>query len=162
MTDQPRKPRGPLLWLAGTGEQAYVDELKRLAGELGVADRAKFLGLRSNIPALLAEATVVAHPAVVDALPRSLVEAAAAARPIVATRVGGIPEVVRDGQTGYLCGLGNVEVFAHALSRLLADAELAAGMGRAGRQWVSERFSYDRMCDEYVGLYRELLDSKGA
>jgi glycosyltransferase involved in cell wall biosynthesis len=148
---------GAELWLAGTGEESYVNELRCLAAELGFADRVRFLGLRRDIPTLLAKATVVVQPAVAEALGRSLVEAAAAARPIVASRVGGIPEVVRDGLSGRLHEPSDVQGFADSIAQLVSDRQMATRMGRAGRKWVAERFSFRHMKNAYMALYNELL-----
>lgn len=148
---------GARLRLAGTGEHDRVVRLKEMAQDLGIAERVEFLGIRSDIPELLEQATIVAHPAKVDALPRSLVEATAAARPVVATRVGGIPEVVQHDRNGFLVPLGEDHAMASALIGLLTAPGQAADMGRAGRERTRRIFTTDRMRRDYLALYRESL-----
>ncbi len=82
-----------------------------------------------------------------------LLEAMAAARPVVATPVGGTPELVVDGETGLLVPAGDVDALADALRRLLDDPELAARMGEAGRRRVEERFTAERMVERVLELY---------
>ena len=86
-----------------------------------------------------------------------LLEAMAAGRPVVATRVGPIPEVVLDGETGVLVQLGDADALADAIVRVLSDPMLAQRLGRAGRARVAERFGLERMVAETDALYRELL-----
>ena len=145
------------LWLAGTGEEDRVAALRNLASELGISKEVNFLGMRTDIPELLKETAVVAHPARYDNLPRSVIEASAAARPVIATRVGGIPEAIRDHETGMLVPSNDPASMAEAMGTLLGNPSLAAQMGQAGRAYVSAHFSYDRMINEYSALYNTLL-----
>ena len=89
--------------------------------------------------------------------PVSLIEAMAAARPVVATAVGGVADVVEDGATGLLLPPGRIELFAVALGRLADDPELRARLGAAGRRSASERFRVERLLDDLDALYRGLL-----
>ena len=89
-------------------------------------------------------------------MPLALLEAMSAGLPIVATRVGGIPEVLEDGVSGILVGPARPEELAGAIRRLANDRPAAAAMGTAARRRWSERFSDQRMIDEHIGLYREL------
>ena len=87
----------------------------------------------------------------------SAIEALAAGRPVVATRVGGVPDVVRDGVDGFLVEPGDVDGMAERLSQLAADASLRHRMGEAGRASVHERYSVERLLDDVDRLYRRLL-----
>jgi glycosyltransferase involved in cell wall biosynthesis len=141
-------------------DPAYLDELKSLAGRLGIADRAVFTGLRSDVPSLLANVTVAVMPSLNEALSNALLESMAAGAPVVATRVGGTPEAVVDGETGLLVPPGDVAALARAITRLLDEPMLAARLGQAARQLIAERFSIARMAARTEHLYQELLTRK--
>jgi glycosyltransferase involved in cell wall biosynthesis len=89
------------------------------------------------------------------------IEALAAGRPVVATRVGGVPDVVRDGEDGFLVDPGDVEALAERLATLARDAELRERMGAAGRENVLPRYAVDRLVDDVDRLYRSLLEARG-
>ncbi len=139
------------LLVAGDGPaRADVDNLLRPLG-----DRALLLGHRDDVPALLDASDVLLHPTEVDAFPTALLEAMAAGVPVVATRVGGVPEIVRDEVTGVLVSApASAQDVARALGRLLADADLRHGMGERGRQRFEQEFSVDRWVEQ---LKREYL-----
>jgi glycosyltransferase involved in cell wall biosynthesis len=88
-----------------------------------------------------------------------LIEASAMARPIVATRVGGIPELVRDGETGLLVEQGNLEALTAALRQLLSNPPRAQQMGEKGRERTLARFSWKRHGDEMIQIYQSVLNS---
>jgi glycosyltransferase involved in cell wall biosynthesis len=148
------------LLLAGgrqLGSAAYVAGLKRLSVELGLAKRVEWLGVRDDMPRLLAAADVVALASDWEGLGLVLLEAMAAHRPVVATRVGGVPEVVADGATGLLVPPGSVSAFAGALRDLLRDPTRARAMGEAGSRRLAEHFGPERMHRETRALYAEVL-----
>jgi glycosyltransferase involved in cell wall biosynthesis len=128
--------------------------LERLAGELGVAGRVRFLGYREDVPALLAEAACVLLTSDYEGLPLTVLEAMAAGVPVVATRVGGVEEAL--GDTGVIVDQGDAEAIAAGLARVLGDAEAAARLGERGRARVLERFTRERMVADTVVLYEEL------
>jgi glycosyltransferase involved in cell wall biosynthesis len=132
---------------------AYARELEALATELGVRDRVVLAGYRADVPALLAAADVFVLPSWIEGLPLTVLEAMAAAKPVVATRVGGTPEAVVDGETGLLAEPGDVGALARAVDALLADPDLARRLGEAGRLRVEERFSPAVMCDRVLDSY---------
>lgn len=145
------------LWLAGRAEPGRREELVALCAELGITGRVNFLGRHDSVVELLRQCTVLVHPTRAEALGRSLIEATAAARPVVATRVGGIPEVIQDGKTGMLLHPDDVAGFARALSDLLRNPELALSMGRAGRKHAQQHFSMAAMSEAYQQLYASSL-----
>lgn len=152
----PRLP-GARLVLAGTDLErggAYQAELERHARELGVGDRVSFRGYDPRIPDLLARVDVVALPSLSEGLPIVLLEAMAHGKPVVATPVGGTPELVVDGETGILVPPGDIGALAEALRTLLDDPQLAARMGEAGRRRVEDRFTAQQMADAVLELYR--------
>jgi glycosyltransferase involved in cell wall biosynthesis len=135
---------------------AFQDELEREAERLGVRDRVHFTGHREDARALLAEADVVALPSWTEGLPLAALEAMAQGRPVVATPVGGTPEVVVDGETGLLVPPRDHEALAGAIGRLLADPKLRGRMGEAGRRRAEERFSLDAMTGRFLQIYDEI------
>ena len=87
----------------------------------------------------------------------SAIEALASGRPVVATRVGGVPDVVRDGVDGFLVEPGDVDAMADRLASLAGDSELRRRMGEAGRASMHERYAVERLLDDIDRLYRDLL-----
>ncbi len=141
-------------------DHPYLDELKALAARAGIADRVIFTGLRSDVPELLASATVAVMPSLNEALSNSLLESMAAGAPVVATSVGGTPEAVSDGETGLLVEPGEVPALAAAIGQLLTNRPLALRLGAAARQRIADRFSIERMVEATEDLYEELLARK--
>ena len=139
-------------------EEAYKKSLERRARRLGIGDRVVFTGMRLDIPQLLAEASVSVLPSLSEGLSNSVLEAMAAALPVVATRVGGNPEAVEDGVTGFLVGPHAPEELARAIDALLADPALARRLGQNGRRRIEERFSLPKMARETENFYTSLLD----
>jgi glycosyltransferase involved in cell wall biosynthesis len=159
------KPRYPHVRFLIVGETSphdrpYLKELTDLAAQLGVADRVMFTGLRSDIPALLGSASVAVMPSLNEALSNVLLESMAAGAPVVATRVGGTPEALIDGETGLLVAAGDSTAIATAVARLLDDRELATRLGRSARSLIADRFSVDRMVRSTERLYTNLLAKK--
>ena len=148
--------RVPNAHLVVLGDGDLRSDTERLAHTLQIADRTHFLGWRLDIENVLADVDVVALTSRNEGTPVSLIEAAAAGRPVVATAVGGTGSVVRSGETGFLVPPGDVEVIAAALVRLLSDVGLAKRFGQAGRDHVKERFSHHRLLRDIADLYDEL------
>jgi glycosyltransferase involved in cell wall biosynthesis len=139
------------------GDGALKAALEQQALALGIDGAVSFLGHRPDVAALLRGSTLFAFPSLMEAFPNSVMEAMAAELPVVATRVGGIPELVDDGRTGILVAPGDHEGLAQGLLRVLGDAAYAARLAAAGRATVEERFSFGRMVTEFQSLYGELL-----
>jgi glycosyltransferase involved in cell wall biosynthesis len=143
--------------LAGDGDER--DRLVERARELQVADRVRFLGDRQDVPALLACCDLFVLPSLYEGLPMSILEAMAAARPVVATSVGGIGEVVTHEVNGLLVPPSDSDALAAAIRRVLSSPQLAERLGRAGRASVIEKFSSDAMVGRTSRLYEELLQA---
>jgi glycosyltransferase involved in cell wall biosynthesis len=143
------------LVLAGHGEMR--EEWEALARELGVEGRVRFLGWRDDVPQLVAGADVVLLPSRWEGMPYIVLQAMAAARPVVATRVDGARVLVEDGRTGLLCDLESPESIAQAVRRVLSlgDTERRA-LGLAGRARVSDAFTIDSMVERLLAVYREV------
>lgn len=137
------------------GEGPARESLQRLVAQLDLTHRVVFTGLRSDVPDLIRASTVVLLPSVTEALPTVLIEAAACARPVVATTVGGTPEVVEDGRTGVLIPPGDAERLADAVAQLLGDPSLREQMGREGRALAQERFDAAVWARRLRALYEE-------
>ena len=138
-------------------EDAYRASLEGLARRLGIADRVVFTGFRLDIPQILQEVAVSVLPSLSEGLSNFLLESMAAGVPVVATRVGGSPEAVGDGETGLLVPTRNAAALARAIDALLTDRDLARRMGQAGRRRMEERFSLEAMARATERLYSSLL-----
>lgn len=152
-----RQPKVQFL-LAGEGEEA--PHLKRLAEELQVDDRVFFPGWQQELPHVLSALDLFVLPSRNEGMGRVLVQAMAMGTPIVATRVGGIPEVLGEGETGLLVAPDDPIELAAAIERLLTDRELAGKIGEAGRRRASA-YSADKMVADIESLYDTLLMQKG-
>lgn len=135
----------------------YQDQLERLAGELGIRERVRFLGWRKDVAEILLAADVVVLPSLVEGLPMAVLEAMACERPVVATAVNGTPEAVVNDVTGLLIPPSNSDALAKAVIRLLRGPTFARRMGLAGRQRVEAHFSLERSMASVQALYDELL-----
>ena len=136
-------------------------ELERRAVDLGIEDSVLFLGNRTDIPELLAAMDLYLITSAREGLPISLIEAMLAARPVVSTAVGGIPDVLADGRTGLLVESGNAGAIAGAVTDLMGDPARREAMGRAARREALERYSPDRVLAKLDGLYARLLERRG-
>lgn len=141
------------LVLVGDGPEAPA--LARAAHELGLAQRVILTGARRDVDRLLCAADVFALSSLSEGVSIAALEAMAAGLPVVATRVGGNPEIVEHGVTGLLVEPARPDELAGALTRLLAEPGTAAAMGRAGRRLAEEKFALTTMVGAYADLYRE-------
>ena len=137
--------RGPLK------EQLIEQCLKK-----GVQDYVNFAGFRNDISRILPRLDLVVHPALMEGLGVSLIQAAAAGVPVVATKVGGIPEIVRDGFNGLLVEPGSTEAIASSVIELLNDRITAKRLGDNGKKLVIDEFSIDSMVRGNINIYRQL------
>ncbi len=142
------------------GDGPERPKLESLTAELGIGPAVHFLGTRSDIPQLVAAMDVFALTSHMEAFPVSILEAMATELPVVAPRVGSIPDSVTDGGTGYLFEAGKQpELVAH-LERLLTSRDLRARFGAAGREKVVAQWSLERMVEGYQDLIREVYQQK--
>ena len=138
------------------GDGPLRAELTSLAERLGIADRVRFLGVRSDVPDLLQAVDGFTLTSLSEAASLTLLEAMAASLPVVVTDVGGNPEIVRHGKEGLLAPRGDAEKIAAALLNLLNDPATAAAMGAAGRRRVEERYQLSQTIEAYWRLYQRL------
>ncbi len=142
-------------WIVGDGELRH--ELEARTAHLGLTQAVSFLGYRSDAWCAMAVSDVVVSASFYEAFPRNLLEALALERPVVATSVGGIPEIVVDGETGILAPPGDPDALAAAVLRLIKDPELAQRLATAGRKLVGQRYTVEAQASALAGLYREAL-----
>lgn len=147
----------PDTWLLLAGGGPTRPSLETLAAELGVARRVKFIGWTEDLSAVYATMDVCALSSLNEGTPVAIIEAMAAARAVVATAVGGVPDVVRDNETGLLVPPGEPSALAAALKRLTSDAELRRRFGARARQEVARRFTRDRLIGDVAAMYEDLL-----
>ncbi len=138
------------------GEDRGIQKgLEQQAQELGIGSSIIFLGQRKDIPDLMAASDISLLPSHEEGFSNVVLESMAAGLPVVATRVGGNPEAIMDGETGWLVPPGNPEELAMKIMDLLEDPEKAEKWGEAGKRRVKENFSDERMVDEHIKLYRK-------
>jgi len=154
-------PRHPRLKVLFFGRGPLEAALRQAIAEQGLADTVRLMGFVDNLPDILGCLDLLVHPADMEGLGVSLLQAAAVRVPIIASRAGGMPEVVRDGENGLLIAPGDVPALAAAMNRLLDDAHLRARMGEAGRTLVLREFSIEAMCEGNLAIYRKVLEKLG-
>ena len=150
----------PRLKLSIVGDGPLLPAVREQVAELGLQDAVWLPGARADIAALLHTFSVFALPSLAEGTPVSMLEAMACGLPVVASRVGGIPEVVDEGVQGLLVPVGDVDALTDALARYAQDAQLRTAHGGAGRARVEERFSLRAMVAAYGALYDGLCRSK--
>ncbi|HEY8080027.1 MAG TPA: glycosyltransferase family 4 protein [Labilithrix sp.] len=145
---------GAELEIAGDGDDR--DALQRLAAKLGVGARARFTGFFTDVRDAIARADVALSSARAEGLGIALLEAMAARRPVVALPTGGVPELVRDGETGWLARGATAEALARAMKDAMTSAEERARRGERARELAAERFSIDAMARGYEAVYASI------
>ena len=146
------------------GEEAYEHELHVLAQTLALQDRVEFLGFRRDIPALLAGMDILVHASTTgEPFGQVVVQGMAAGKPVIATRGGGIPEIVREGETGLLVPMASVTALKEAMEYLLSHPKEAKQMGQRGHERVSREFTIMQTAAKVATIYDTLLaNSAGA
>jgi len=139
------------------GEGPEREHLSARIAQLGLGERVILLGHRLDVPAILARAQAACLCSSAEGLSNALMEAMAARLPVVATRVGGNPELIQDGENGFLVPYGEAGALAATLTALLSSAENARAMGLRGRKRVEAELSMERMADGHGALYRRAL-----
>ena len=154
---QARAARPGLAWrLVVAGKGVLRAELERLAAKLDLAGAVQFTGPVDNVPSYLGQADIFVLPSLAEGLSNALLEAMAYGLPCIATRVGGTPELIQDGQTGLLVAPEDTAGLAAALVRLADDPALRETLGQQARQHVAAEFSLERIAQRYQALYAEL------
>ena len=142
--------------IAGDGK--HRQPLVEQARALGVLDRVRFLGHRDDVAAVHAMSDVFVLPSRSEAFPNAVMEAMASGLPVVASDVGGIPELVRDGRTGRLVPPGDSGALAAAMLDLFDNPQRLAAFGREGRRQIERTYSFERMVSQFEELYATELD----
>ncbi len=143
------------------GRGPLQPEIERRCQEAGIAGRVLFAGFRQDLERILPCLDLLVHPAGMEGLGVSLLQASAAGVPIVAYRAGGIPSAVQDGISGLLVAPGDVEGLAAAVLALLGDANLSIRMGLAGRRKACSTFSIEAMVRGNLAVYRQIMRGEG-
>ena len=140
---------------------SFMQRMKAMAKELGIGDRVVFTGYRTDVVRLIAATQIVVVPSV-GPEPASLVlfEGMAMSRPLIATRIGGTPELVTDGENGLLIPVGDVEAFAVAMLRLSRDREFAQRLGKNGRHIVEQQFTIQKYAEGISKVYDRFLNPR--
>ena len=147
--------------LCMVGDGPDRDRLEQVAHDLGIARATYFVGYQEDVAGYYRLFDAFLLPSVNEGTPVSAIEALASGTPVVATRVGGVPDVVTDGVDGFLVEPGDTDAASERLATLAGDPGLRARFGAAGSATARDRYSVDRLVDDVDRLYRELLTSKG-
>lgn len=139
------------------GDGPHEEKLLATAESMGISDRIRFLGLRRDVDELLAESHIFVLTTRWEGFPRSILEAMRGGLPVVASAVGGIPESVEEDRTGYLVPGNGVEELSHRLAYLINHPEERLRLGQAGRQRFEERFRFERMAEQTLVVYKDLV-----
>jgi glycosyltransferase involved in cell wall biosynthesis len=142
------------------GDGPLQPKARELSRRLGLGDRVQFWGQRLDVAARLAEAQVALLITKWEGFPRSILEAMRAGLPVIASDVGGVAESVRDGDTGFTVGRGDVAGLRERLEQLLADPELRCRMGRRGRERYEREFMLTTTVNRTLEVYQEIIGSR--
>ena len=140
------------------GDGPETDSLRSQAASLGLEDRVIMPGERRDVPELMSAMDVFVLPSLIEGLPNTVLEAMCAGLPVVATSVGGTPDVVAHGVSGFLVPSNNAAALGEALESLLGDGDLRREMGLSGRRLAQTKFSMERMVREYEALYERVVE----
>lgn len=146
----------PNLMVLAVGDGPLRRDMEDMAKRAEITQWLKFLGNRSDVPAIMKASDIVILSTNWEGLPLTPIEAGYAAKPVVASDAPGVKEVVRDGQNGFVFPVGNTEALASAISLLLTSPKLRQEMGISGRRLAENNFRAARMANDYLALYRNL------
>lgn len=139
------------------GEGEEEERLKSMVAEAGLEQHFTFAGYRENVGEILTVIDILLHPATMEGFANVAMQALAAAKPVVSSAVGGMPEIVLDGETGILVPPQNPAAIVDALDKLLSDSSLRDKLGRNGQQRVKEKFSVENMVANTLAVYEKIL-----
>jgi glycosyltransferase involved in cell wall biosynthesis len=140
------------------GDGPLTKEIMQHAKDLGVLDQCRFLGFRRDLPEIFSVMDFMVLPSLSEGLPNVILEAFAASKPVVASNVGGVPELVEDGISGYLIPPGRPELLAKAISKMLSDPAKMEAMGIAGYERVKRDFTFKTQTEKLEAIYYQVLN----
>lgn len=143
------------------GDGVCLEDLENQARESGVFEQCRFPGFRRDLPDIFSVMDLLVLPSLTEGLPNVVLEAFASGKPVVATAVGGVPEVVEDGVNGFLVPPANPELLAKAIRTSLSSEGLGQSLGEAGYQKVKTGFTFESQTRKLERIYQELLTSEG-
>lgn len=138
----------------------YEKETRKLAEDLGINDYVVFMGFQANVSAIYRVIDIFVYPSYRDACPLAPMEAMTWEKAVVASRTGGVPEIVEDGVTGILCEPGDIGEFAEAVQKLVIDNDLREKMGYKGKERVYNMFSMERLATDVEQVFNKLVKSR--
>jgi len=150
----------PDVHLVFIGDGSRRAEVEQLASQLDMSDRAHFLGLRRDVPALLHHLDVFVLSSRIEGESLAILEAMSAQRPIVATAVGGTPGLLANGECGLLVPPGDVEAMAQAILELLTNQTKAQELARRARERFLREYTIDRMGERYLEVYYQAISAR--
>jgi glycosyltransferase involved in cell wall biosynthesis len=142
------------------GEGPSRRQWQALTAALGIDAHVVFAGVRDDMPAVYASLDIVVLPSLIESMPMCLLEAMAAGKPVIATRVGMIPKLIISGETGLLVNAGRSDELSVSIVRLLEDRELGRRLGESGRSRVDQMFSAQSMAKSYMTQYKQVLANR--
>lgn len=150
--------RAKFWFVGGFPDEQYEEETGALVKELGIAKNVCFWGPRLDISRICRQLDLFVQPSFRDACPLAPIEAMIWSTPVVASRTGGIPEIVAHEETGLLCEPGNEHEFADAIIRIMTDPQLAQKMGAKGRERVEKMFTMDRLSRDVEEIFSKIKE----
>jgi glycosyltransferase involved in cell wall biosynthesis len=149
----------PNLHLLIIGNGPEYQYIKEQALKNGLQDKIHLAGVQphNKIPDFLSAGDIFVLPSYNEGLPNAVLEAMACSRPVVATKVGGIPEAVRNGETGFLINEKDVGSLVNAINKLLSNEKLCTEMGLSGRKVIEQKFSWEYNAKEHIKIYEKLI-----
>jgi N-acetyl-alpha-D-glucosaminyl L-malate synthase BshA len=151
---------GVRLVMVGDGPERSATSFR--AEQLGVKDDTIFVGKRANIADYLGVSDIFLLPSELESFGLAALEAQACELPVIATRIGGIPEVVTDGESGFLSEIGDVEKMSGDVLRLLGDDDLRTAFGARGRELAIQRYEIDKIIPHYIAFYEKVVKKAAA
>jgi glycosyltransferase involved in cell wall biosynthesis len=152
------KPRYPTLRLALFGNGDLDKQLHEQAASLGLGDTVQFFGFRDDLDEYMGCFDIFVHPALAEGLGVITLKAAAAGVPVIGFDAGGLPEAIKDGETGILVPAEDAAALQKAIATLVDNAPLREQMGAAGRKRMQSEFSIDTMVSRHIALYESVLN----
>jgi N-acetyl-alpha-D-glucosaminyl L-malate synthase BshA len=152
------REQGENVRLVMVGDGPELSAVKHLAKTLGVLDDVIFVGKKSNISDYLGVSDIFLLPSELESFGLAALEAQACELPVIATRIGGIPEVVSEGETGFLSDVGDVVKMAEDTIKLVRDTDMRLAFGTRGRELAVERYSTEKIIPQYIAFYESVLN----